>query len=630
MNAGALSSTTYAVVSPYDGISSIEGLLLEKKFAVVMEKGDYCGILVPTDIVKKAHALVIDCLTPKPQVACDDDIMQVFFTAITHNISVLPVFRDGSFHGIVTLGSIIRYQQEQHDRTQSCYEEILRSIDDALLIYDLATGAIIKSNAGAQDLLGYADQELRAMKVEDFCQSLALLPAGHGQFPAAEETVTITECEMPGKKGGIFMAETRTRQLKIDDMNVGILVFRDISERKKIDRMLRDAHDNAVRANRLKSEFLANVSHELRTPLNGILGMARLIRKETLSESASFYLEMLINASNNLLEQVNDILDFAQLEPGVLRLRNVEFDFPEFLEKNGNLFRFMAEEKGLAFKCEIDPSITYNLVGDPLRLRQVIMNFITNAVKFTEEGSVSLAVKEESRGGDRVRIRFDISDTGIGIPGDKKQIIFDRFSQANGSYAREQEGLGLGLSIAAGLVDLMGGSIHLDSDERNGTTFTIVIPFVMASPATRRTDAAPPAIEPSGTLTGRILVAEDDVINNLYVTRLLEKNGITVDSASNGHEAVRALEEKEYGLVLMDISMPMMSGIEATRIIREQHGPRIPIIALTAHAFQDDRERCIAAGMNDYLSKPINETQLMEVIRKYLHPEAGKEIGELM
>lgn len=618
------------MVSPYDGISSIEGLLLEKKFAVVMNKGDYCGLLVPTDIVKKAHSLVIDCLTPKPHVDYDDDIMQVFFTAITHNISVLPVFRDCSFCGIVSLGSIIRYQQDRHDRTQSCYEEILRSIDDALLIYDLATRAIIKSNAGAQTLLGYADHELRAMKVEQFCPSMALLPANHERSTVMEGSIDTKECEMPGKNGGSFTVEMSTRQMNIDDINVGILVFRDISERKKIERMMRDAHDNAVRANRLKSEFLANVSHELRTPLNGILGMARLIRKENLSDSSAFYLEMLINASNNLLEHVNDILDFAQLEPGVLRLRNVEFDFTEFLDKNRDLFRFMAEEKGLAFKCEIDPSITYNLIGDPLRLRQVVMNFISNAVKFTDEGSVSLAVMEESRRGGHVRIRFVISDTGIGIPGDKKKIIFDRFSQANGSYARIQEGLGLGLSIAAGLVELMGGRIHLESKEGYGSSFTIVIPFGMAAPASPRAEAVPPEIEPAGSVTGRILVAEDDVINSLYVTRLLEKNGFTVDSADNGNEAVRALEKNEYGLILMDISMPVMSGIEATRIIREQRGSHIPIIALTAHAFHDDRDRCIAAGMNDYLSKPINETQLMEVIRKYLHLEAGREMGELM
>lgn len=631
MNAGQLATTSYLTVSPYDGISSIEGLMLEKKYAVVKNKGEYRGLLVPTDIMSRSHALVIDCLTSKPDVSYDDDIMDVFFTALKHNISILPVFREGIFHGVITLGSIITYQREHYIRTQSCFEEILRSIDEAVLMYDVATGRIVRSNAGARNSLGYTDAELCSVTIERLCPVGALVDANGGVGPGLTGGMfAVTEYEMHKKNGDVFSAEVRTRLLKIGDMNAGIVLFRDVSERKKTDRMLHDARDNAVRANRLKSEFLANVSHELRTPLNGILGMAKLIRKEKLPENAAYYLEMLINASNNLLEHVNDILDFAQIEPGVLRLRNVEFDFLEFIEKNSNLFRFMAEEKGLGFTCEIDPGITYNIVGDPLRLRQIIMNLISNAVKFTEKGAVSFTVSEESRTGGTCRIRFVIADTGIGIPNEKKLIIFDRFSQVNASFTREKEGLGLGLSIAAGLVSLMGGKIHLASEEQHGATFTIVIPFGVSERSSDRKGIPVPHVTEGMERTARILIAEDDMINNLYIRGFLEKNGFMVSAVGNGVEALKALEEHEYDLILMDVSMPAMSGIDAARIIRDKLKSRVPIIALTAHAFREMRDRCSAAGMDDFLSKPINEIQLLQLINKYLTGPRYAETGELM
>jgi signal transduction histidine kinase/ligand-binding sensor domain-containing protein/CheY-like chemotaxis protein len=391
-------------------------------------------------------------------------------------------------------------------------------------------------------------------------------------------------------------------------------LHRETAERERAERDLLKAKE-AEQANRIRTEFLANISHEIRTPMNGILGMAELGLGTDPPQPQRECFTSIRDCATTLLSVINDILDFSKIQAGKQELDRIDFDLQKSLGESRQMIAFRAREKGLEMSCEIHPEVPAAIQGDPNRLRQILLNLLGNAVKFTERGTVGIRVALESRQGSELLLHFTVQDTGIGIPREKQAAIFDAFSQADRSINKKYGGTGLGLTIAARLVELMGGKIWVDSEPGCGSQFHFTARFGVANgnpdPPPRPAAARPP-VRPL-----RILLAEDNPVNQKVAVALLRKYGHTVSVAGNGTEALAALEREPFDVVLMDVQMPGMDGFEATARIREAEqtsGAHLPIIALTAHAVKGFEERCLESGMDGYVSKPLRIERLCDAM----------------
>jgi two-component system sensor histidine kinase/response regulator len=507
--------------------------------------------------------------------------------------------------------------------SQNRLQTLLDTASDGIHILD-TSGNLVQCSPSFARMLGYTMEEAARLNVADWD---ALIPRqdvertlrAHIDEPATFET------RHRRKDGTVFDVEISARGVRLDGGTYFYASSRDISERKLAESALLRAKESADAANQAKSDFLANMSHEIRTPMNGILGMVDMMLDQPLGDEQKERAQIVKQSAGALLAIVNDILDFSKIEAHKLDLETLPFDLDALLLDMAATLGVRAREKGLRLLCPANPMLSRWFAGDPGRLRQILNNLIGNAIKFTEQGEIAVSYRVMESREQRSLLRFEVTDTGIGVDAGEQGRLFERFTQADGSTTRRYGGTGLGLAISRQLVELMGGEIGLESDPGRGSTFWFTLDLPEARPTAASAPAQDPAEMPAHAhprFQAHVLVVEDDTTNQLIARGILEKLGIRVTLADNGKRALETLASGPFDLVLMDGQMPEMDGYEATRRIRDGdagvRNPAIPVVAMTAHAMRGEREHSLATGMNDHLTKPIDPAALVRALELWL------------
>jgi PAS domain S-box-containing protein len=656
LKAGALQSAIFnsanfsSIATDAKGVIQIFNVGAERMLgytaAEVMNTITPADISDPQELVVRARALSVELATPiEPGFEAlvfkasrgIEDIYELTYirkdgTRFPAVVSVTAL-RDapGAIIGYLLIGTdntarkLVEEEQKKSDqrlRDQQFYtRSLIESNIDALITTDPA-GIITDVNKQTEALTGSTRDELIGAPFKDCFTDPERAEAGIRRV-LAEKSLTDYELTVRSRDGAqtvvsynatTFYDRSRTLQ--------GVFAAaRDVTERKRVEAELQRAKADAESASRTKSDFLASMSHEIRTPMNAVMGIADLLAKTALTPEQDKYVQIFRRSGENLLNLINDILDLSKVEASQLDLERTGFSLSDHLEKVIEMVAPKAQEKGLVLVCEIATGVSNDLVGDPTRLRQVLLNLLGNAIKFTEGGKVSLKVERDQNSSAPTDLRFSVSDTGIGIADDKLARIFERFTQADSSTTRRFGGSGLGLTISKRLVELMGGRIWVASTVGQGSVFAFSVPFEVWA-TTNRPVNAPVGAGPEAPLPAlRILMAEDSPDNCIIALAYLEDTPYLIDVAETGLIACEMFKAGHYDLLLMDRQMPVMDGLTATRTIRawEKANDRAPtpIIALTASALKGDREACLAAGCTAYLTKPIKQDVLLQAIKNY-------------
>jgi PAS domain S-box-containing protein len=562
--------------------------------------------------------------------------------AVLWVIANVTLVDEAGAEGIIEATLVDITDRKQAEEVRERLAALVESSNDAILGKTL-DGVITAWNPGAERLFGYSSSEAVGSSIR------MLIPADR----ANEEKEILSRVRRGERIEQFETVRVRKDGRKIDVSvtispikdGSGVVVgsskiARDITDSKRAEEEMRRAKETAEAANRAKSQFLANMSHEIRTPMNGVIGVAGLLLDTDLTPEQRQYAGIVRTSGEALLNVINDTLDFSKIEARKMTLERSDFDLNTVLQDSVTVLAMKAKEKGIQLKYEMEPGIPCFLRGDPGRLRQILINLLGNAVKFTQRGEVAVRAGIENDEATRAMLRFTVRDTGIGFPQERASSLFEPFIQADGSSTRRYGGTGLGLTISKQLVELMGGRIGVESKEGKGSTFWVTAAFDKQPRTTAIANAKATVPEiaegPVSPLPNkqevkgmRILLAEDNLINQQVALAMLDKLGYGVKTVGNGAEAIEALRRGTYDLVLMDCMMPQMDGYEATRRIREQRtgirNPQIPIIALTADAMSGDRDKCLQAGMSDYITKPVDLGKLAEVLKKWLTAESASK-----
>jgi PAS domain S-box-containing protein len=495
---------------------------------------------------------------------------------------------------------------------------VAEKTDNAIVITD-SKGHIEWANDGFMRISGYSIEEAIGKKPGSMLQG----PETNQETVAyirnqiKEEKSFRAELLNYSKTGKKYWIEFSIQPIYDDNgllINF-IAVESDITDRKNKEVELNEAKEKAEESGRIKQEFLSVVSHEIRTPLNGIIGMSNLLQKTQLSPQQSDYLNTIQISSENLSLIINSILDFSKIESGLLNIQVIPFNLKKILQNIINSNEFKAEQKGLGLFLKLDPKIDSHLIGDGIRLSQVLLNLISNAIKFTISGKIELEIRLVSKMNNALVLEFIVEDTGKGIPDKMQKIIFESFTQEDSSLGRKYGGTGLGLSISQKLVSLMGGELKLTSQENVGTKVSFILGFPINQEPTSLPENS--TVSDSVLIGKKILLVEDNTMNQFFAQKLLEGWGIKVDIANNGKEGVEMFGRKHYDCILMDIQMPEMDGIQATKIIRQEN-KYIPIIALTALSVEEEADNFKSAGMNDFITKPFEAEYLKKKLIEYM------------
>ncbi len=500
------------------------------------------------------------------------------------------------------------------------YNEYIVNRSPAMIIGIDKRGNTLFANPRAREITGYTSDELIGKNLWELISFEDQTDVCANDIRSGNE-VNDLECTI-NTKSKEQKAISWTSLNRYEDKSVKeiILFGIDTTERNRFETELVDAKAKAEDASAAKSDFLASMSHEIRTPMNGIIGTASLLKDTKLDNQQSKYLQIIMDSSDTLLEIINDILDISKIEAGKLHLSNEDFPLESTVKTAFRLFAGSASKKNLDYKLDYDKKLPEYVIGDHGRIRQIISNFIGNALKFTNKGSITLTTKVVKQTKKYVTLRVSVTDTGPGVPEEKQQLIFDKFSQIKENQSPDVTGTGLGLTICTYLIDAMGGSIGVDSDGKTGSTFWFELKMQIGESQESRNEDTDSGNDAAG-YDAHVLLAEDVATNRLIISKMLEKYGCKVDMAVDGQQAVEMATKKTYDLIFMDMRMPVMDGIQATQIILERFNhtdTKTPIIALTAHAMKQHEDECREAGMHDFLSKPLRTSDLGKMLAKWL------------
>ena len=560
----------------------------------------------------------------------DGDIQHLWLTEAT-----LPADSDGTIKRVGIVQDITDREEREADLKENIAfrQAATETALDCVVTID-KDGVIKEFNPAAEETFGFVASDVIGKPLSETIIPEELRTAHLKGFEhylkTGEHNVLRKRIEVPAVKadGTRITVELAITPFEVDERQFFTAYLRDITEAKQqqeallaSEEELRTAKEQAEAASEAKSQFLATMSHEIRTPLNGVIGGLGLLADTTLDPQQYAHTELARNAAEGLLTLVNDLLDFEKIEAGHVELEIDDFDLWECVHRVADVIKPIAQQKKLPVLITIDSDVPRFVRSDASRLRQVLLNLVSNAVKFTETGSVQVRVLADP---EQSQLRFEVEDTGIGIPAGMEDRLFGDFVQLESDYRRRFGGTGLGLAISKRLCTLMGGKIGFTSREGTGSTFWFLLPIEVGDSVTP-TNRPNPKSEPD-ILKGRILLAEDSQTNAYVALALLRQKGARVDHVSNGAEAISAMQARAYDLVLMDVSMPVVDGLEATRKIRQLPGAAdVPIVAMTAHVAEEDRKRCFEAGMCDYITKPIDKSSLYGTVARWIGRKSEAE-----